>query len=367
MLPNKSQLENLDFAELLVEISEMNLVKKKPNSPFYYTNFRYKGRYITRSTRCTTKPDARAFAAKLKTELILKDKIPAVFGKHTFKKARLRYLKSHTIDYTIVWLGKELDTYLLADVNENVIYKLTQKLEARGNGPDTIKRKLAVLRSILNLCKKWKWLQIVPDFDMPACPNNERHRNTTDNEIQKVFAVLPDYLKAPILFYVSTGFRKSEVVNLKWEQLSKDKSTITLTKQKNNKTSLVPLTALEKKIVGDQEDKHPIYVFPGHASTKHGNLGDFKKAWTTARKKVGLYKKGSKNNLTIHDLRHLLGNNLARNNASDNLISSVLRHSSITLARRYRNQNADLEVIGKENVSKTWATMWATNLSQGEG
>jgi integrase len=95
----------------------------------------------------------------------------------------------------------------------------------------TTNRELSVLKRAFRLYKKnsnaKRKLAAVPDIELLE-EKNIRKRLAKDEEVEKVFAELPDRLKAPMRFLQLAGWRVSEVLGLQWQSVDEDACVVRL-------------------------------------------------------------------------------------------------------------------------------------------
>lgn len=146
-------------------------------------------------------------------------------------------------------------------------------------------------------------------------------------------AIGMDYLKRvasdkQTLLALNTGLRKSNILELRWEQINFDFNFIEILENKGNKHLLIPLN--EKLIQffnnkPEAERKGYIFINPDTGLP----YKDIKKAWSTALEKANI------ENFRFHDLRHTVGTRLAEQLVPVNVIKELLGHSDVHTTMRY--------------------------------
>jgi integrase len=128
------------------------------------------------------------------------------------------------------------------------------------------------------------------------------HRNTHFFEHGDYLAVaeaLPDYLRPVLSFGYLTGWRKSEIINLKWKQIDMEARTVRLDpgRTKNEKGRVIALEGDLWEIIRTQWEKRKVAEVPGQSPTllcpsvfhREGKpIKTFRSAWEWACKKTGL-------------------------------------------------------------------------------
>ena len=109
------------------------------------------------------------------------------------------------------------------------------------------------------------------------------------------------HLKDPLLFAIATGLRKSNLVNLKIENILDDiygkKITLPDFQMKNGEHFSQYLTEYTYSFIKRNMNQHSSFIFNNCKVGLQG-IGDFKKAWKTVRKEANL------KHIVWHDLRH---------------------------------------------------------------
>jgi integrase len=145
---------------------------------------------------------------------------------------------------------------------------------------------------------------------------------------------------------LSTGMRQSEIMSLKWDQVSFERKSITLYKTKNNEIRVVPLVGLAGELFSSHNKVRQIenpFVFAGRDSS-HANFP--RKAWMTALRKVTI------EDFTFHDCRHSAASELAMNGASLNEIAAVLGHKTLAMVQRYAHLSEQHTASVVERMNK---------------
>jgi len=103
-------------------------------------------------------------------------------------------------------------------------------------GPYTVALELAVLRHMLRLGRRWGYLDKVPEIDMPKRPEGRR-RFLDETEINRLRAACGvsrnPHLWTIVVLAINTGMRRSEILELCWEQIDLSSARISLYETKN--------------------------------------------------------------------------------------------------------------------------------------
>lgn len=78
---------------------------------------------------------------------------------------------------------------------------------------------LSLIKSIMRAAEReWKWLDKAPLIKVPQ-PKNKRIRWLEPHEAIRLINECPEPLKSVVRFALSTGLRRSNIINLEWQQI----------------------------------------------------------------------------------------------------------------------------------------------------
>ena len=178
----------------------------------------------------------------------------------------------------------------------------------------------------------------------------------TNEEIQAFLnsakMVSPDEIYPIILTGIYTGGRKSELLNLQWNQIDFDHDVIHFLKTKSGKAREVPIHADLRECLL-RLPKKGADVFN---KTNHRKLFDRAVRYAKLRQ-VGW-----------HTLRHTFGGSLALKGVDLNTIRELMGHTSITMTLRYAHltrghKTVAIQLLDKISVPASTVRV-VTNLSQ---
>ncbi|HLX24005.1 MAG TPA: site-specific integrase [Usitatibacter sp.] len=170
------------------------------------------------------------------------------------------------------------------------------------------------LETMLRLCRERKRAAAMQSRDQDAMPQR------------------PFYLLAILLLALSTGMRRGEIENLKWDDVDWVRNRIILEHTKNDERRAVPLVGDARAELQELHANRIVgtdYVF---ASDKEGYLGQPK---TFQREWKDLLKAAELKDFRFHDLRHSCASYLAMNGCTPTDIAAVLGHKTLAMVRRY--------------------------------
>lgn len=233
-------------------------------------------------------------------------------------------------------------------------YIALRQEEGAKNG--TINRELAALKRMFNL-----GIQAEKIYRKPYIPmlqeNNIRKGFFEHGEFLALRKVLPGYLQPVATFAYYTGWRRREILSLRWNQVDLPARTIRLdpgtTKSKEGRTVALEGELLE--VVQGQLERRKVAEIPGQSPTLlcpyvfHRNgrpIRDFRAAWDTACKGTGLAGR------LFHDFRRAAVRNMIRAGVPERVAMTLSGHRTRSVFDRY---NIVSEEDLKEAARKTWA------------
>lgn len=290
------------------------------------------GERIRRSTGTNDQQKAQQLFDKLKHEswqITMLGELP----RHTWDEAALLWIKEKNDKRSlkddigmIRWLtpffrSQYLDEITRANIARVGELKKAESTAARAN------RYLSLIRAILNRSVKiWDWLQKAPTITLYREPKL-RVRYLTPLEIKRLLEELPDHQKPIFACSIMTGLRRSNVLNLRWEQVDFERDAIVISgdEMKAGRTHVVPISPTLKKILLEQVNKHPRYVF-----TYNGKrIKDIKTAFRNALKRAGI------TDYRWHDNRHTWASMLIQNGVPLNELQEMGAWNSAEMVKRY--------------------------------
>ena len=115
--------------------------------------------------------------------------------------------------------------------------------------PGTVNREVGLLRSMLNLASEWFDLELKP-IKYEMAKEEPKERILSEQEIRRLIENSEAPLKHIILVALNTGMRKSEILNLEWDQVNLKEGFIRIEAQrsKNRKIRVIPLNNSMKEV-----------------------------------------------------------------------------------------------------------------------
>ena len=165
-------------------------------------------------------------------------------------------------------------------------YIKTRMADNASNG--TINRELAALKRMLKIGEQDNKVSRLPYIPILE-ENNVRKGFFEHDEYLSLLSALPSYLRGIVTFAYHTGWRKSEILGLKWNRVDLREGTVRLEtgETKNNEARTIylnPELLRLLKIQNLRKNRNCPYVFH-----REGNrVKDFRGAWKKACKETGI-------------------------------------------------------------------------------
>jgi len=222
-------------------------------------------------------------------------------------------------------------------VRLNNITKVMVKTYMANRGNDsasnsTINREVACLKCILSRAAEWEYIEknTIQGLRMLKEPS-PIERYLTKEEAERLIAVSPPYLRDIIIFALGTGVRKSEMFNLKWNDVVINEvfkyGEITVIGKGNKRRNIRMNKIVYDLLIRKSKEKNSPYVFPSMKTDK--NLTHVKRSFASALRKAGI------ENFRFHDLRHTAASWMVQGGADLYSVQKILGHSSIRTTQRY--------------------------------
>lgn len=286
----KKLLDIFDDKEIRVE-SKFNLFRGQEHLVQYYQRY---------------------YRLKLKKILKLKDYSPRTI------KVYCIHLNSY-----IKYINMDPDNSTVDDVNNYSLYLLNEQKSSNSYVNQFISMAKILLEEILEQStEKLNIIRPQKKKKLPVILNK--------NEVKKIINSLNNLKHQTILIVTySAGLRVSEVVNLKLNDIDRERMLIHIRSGKGYKDRY---TILSQKALDKIElyikaykikDNEKCWLFPGQNKTKHLTTRSVQRIFKKGCKKGGIKKK-----VSVHSLRHSFATHLLEQGVDLRYIQELLGHSS---------------------------------------
>jgi integrase len=304
---------------------------RRPDSPYWYTEFVHKGRRIVRSTGTTSAREAAAFERRLREEVAREaPALTAPTPSLTIDQACGRYWTQHgrkladasNVQRWLLYAVRYLDRDLpLHELSNKHVTAFVAAMEAAGIGPISINRTVTTLQGVHNrAAKSWEVTVKVIDWKGAKTKEIPRTRWLPREEAQHLLAALPIHIRRVVLFLLTVGLRRGEAFRLRWVDVDLENASIVV-RIKGGQTRMVQLSP-EAAMVLHESPRDGVLVF---------DATNFRKHFEAARRAAGI------EDFRWHDLRHTFATWLGQSGAPLEVIRDQLCHSNIAVTQRYRH------------------------------
>lgn len=255
-----------------------------------------------------------------------------------------------------LYLEKSIGKKKLSSIDRKSIAQIHSDITKAGHAP-TANRVKALLSSVFGWAISAGLCETNPVTGIKSNKETERDRFLQSDELPRFFQALanePNHtIRDYLLISLLTGARRSNVLAMRWQDISFDRQEWRIegvrnegTKNSVSQTVTLSPEAIEilqhRKAASDSSE----FVFPG--TGKSGHLEEPKKGWKRILEHAGI------NDLRIHDLRRTLGSWQAKTNASLPIIGKSLNHKSHASTLIYAR--LDLDPV-RDSVNRATSAM----------
>ncbi|EHP42314.1 integrase family protein [Cupriavidus basilensis OR16] len=217
--------------------------------------------------------------------------------------------------------------------------------------PATVNRYLATLSSVLNFALQRGVIDSHPMKGGAVAKEKEsegRRRILTPDEEQRLYAACDastwPMMRLLLRVCLTTAARKSEVLNLRWQDVDFDRSVAMLPKTKNDSSRALPLVSDVKAALTEAKKVRALnsdYVFfdPRHPERPK----NIDMLWKAARKRAGLWQDRDDplDQVVLHTTRHTTATKLVRSEKNLAKVQAVTGHKTLAMLNRYTHLDTD--------------------------
>ena len=219
---------------------------------------------------------------------------------------------------------------LVETITSYDIEKFKMCLINRGRSKATVNRYLAAIRRAYNILLADGGINTTPMKSVRLYnEDNHRYRYLSKDEWERLKEYMPEHLLNIVKIALLTGFRRSNVLQLRWEQINLELGFIEIAKQDNKSGKLIrkPITDALRAIFIELGVKQKGYLFINPKTNKPYTT--VRKSFNTALKKAGI------EDFKFHDLRRTVGTWLLNSGVDIRTIQNLLDHSDVRTTERY--------------------------------
>lgn len=191
----------------------------------------------------------------------------------------------------------------------------------------SVNREFATIRNMLKKAKEWGYILKDPTESIKPFKSQKKVlRFLSKEDISKILSNCHGQIQDIIFTFLNTGLRRSELVNLKWEDVNFKSCQIAVKETKSYKPRFIPVNEQLLKVLGKRK-KGRGYVF----TTKDGRpmLNNL------LRRIKEIYRKAGIENANIHTFRHTFASHLIMAGVDLATVKELLGHSDIKTTMIY--------------------------------
>ena len=250
----------------------------------------------------------------------------------TYSKANKRPATFNLDDYVVKTFTELIKPAFVKDVTPLDIEKWKQE-RLKTVTPTSTNIELCQIKALFSKATEWKLIYENPAKNIKKIkPPPKTPRFLSKGEIKKLVDATNGQLRLIIKTFIVTGFRLSELINFRWEDIDWDRKIITIQahddfQPKDYQIRTVPI---RKELYADLSciKKTEGYVFTNQIG-KRLDTSKLQKEIKSAIKKAGLKP------CRIHDLRHTFASQLVIHGSELRDVTELLGHSSYTTTLKY--------------------------------
>ena len=258
------------------------------------------------------------------------------------------------------WWKERIGGESLADISPIKIAECRDQLlrepgtRKKKRSSATVNRYMAALSHAFNIAvREWGWVDDSPmrKVTKPKEPRGRVRLLDDDERVRLMKACKESHeplLYPIVILALSTGARKSEILNLEWGDidLNRDVPVAILHETKNDERRALPLAGHAFELVKDLSKVRRLdtkLLFPDSSGKKPITI---RTAWEKALRKADV------NDFRFHDLRHSAASYLAMSGASLTEIAEVLGHKTLQMVKRYSHLSEQHTASVVEKMNK---------------
>jgi len=227
-------------------------------------------------------------------------------------------------------------------------YKATRQKDISRNKKlitkTTINRELACLKTMFNKAIDWDVVSANPVRKVKLFPERPvKLRVVSDEEFQKVYNNASEFLKPILVIAINSGMRRSEILNLKHDDIDFNQEYLTVRDSKNNESRIIPLNKTLKETIRPLlKNNNNEYLFGDQIIKQCRRVEN---QFYKALKLSGI------NKCTFHDLRHTFASRLVMAGVDIVTVQELMGHKSIIMTKRYSHPTPDHKKRAVESLN----------------
>ncbi len=234
------------------------------------------------------------------------------------------------------YLEKQLGNKAIDKIKPMQIQKIINDMSKQELSPRTQKSILEVLKPMFRFALQNKMIKEVPTtFINVKIPNQKKIVTNATELFKKVYNGITSYYKdepfyQALFLFGFTGRRKSEILNLRWENIDFINNYYWITNTKNDDNQKYPLDPMVKtQLLYFQDIKGLVFPSPING----GVITNVDRQMRNLKKHTGV------DNLSLHYMRNILVSMLAEQQTEAIVLSGILGHKDVNTINKYLSIN----------------------------
>ncbi len=227
------------------------------------------------------------------------------------------------------------------DVSTVHVERFIQERLELGKARATVNRETGALKQALNLARKQGRVNRIPYIPCLK-EDNARQGFFERGEFEAVLSQLPDPVNGIALFAYLSGWRKGEILPLRWESVDRAAREVRLRTSKSGHGRVLPLDGESWELIEKRHQAREYRTDDGmtrlspYIFHKRGRpISDFRKSWTRACTTAGVPGK------LFHDLRRTAVRDMVRAGVPQSVAMSISGHRTVSIFQRYNITSGD--------------------------
>jgi integrase len=301
------------------------------------------------------KSEGRFFDAKQECKTTLNE-LTEIYSENYQHQSNFRYAKKSYLENFKKFFGEDtllsniryvdLETYRNQLKRKPVTsIKNSRKKTIRFRADASVNREMSCLQHLFTKAVEWELIEQSPftrGRSLKLKENNKRMRFLNEDEIQALLDACPEYLKWIVETAILAGMRKSELLNLRWDDIRG--GFIYLQETKTMEPRQIPVSDDLDSVFREIRQEHHLkseFIF-----THYGRrVRDIDYGFRGAVRRAGI------EDFKFHDLRHTFASQVLLHGGSLKDIQELLGHKSMDMTLRYSHlsQEHKLQAVNRLN------------------
>lgn len=215
-----------------------------------------------------------------------------------------------------------------------------------GLSASSVNRHFNCYKHFFRKCRAWNYIRESPARDLRSLPEDSKTKKVwRDSEVIRVLEISSEWAREAFLFVALTGSRASEVVRLKYSDISFEDRVVTLTTFKGSgakRTRTIPMSqALEDHLQKVKERARKEFRCAEKAQVFVNASGQPVTSTHLSREIRRLVHKCGFKDLNLHGLRHTFITKAALTGSNLEVIRKLVGHSNIRTTQGYLHLNTE--------------------------